>query len=141
MIVGLTNPSKGTIQIGGLDISKEKNEAVKTLGLCPQFDVLYEDLTVEEHLLFYARYVQSSVYSWLVDLMRRLWGYGPGEDVVQVNSILNEIGLYAGMFALSHDRKLNARQGEYGHVVEWWPKASSVNRHCLVRRSCLSHSG
>jgi ABC-type multidrug transport system ATPase subunit len=55
MIVGLINPSRGTIQIGGMDISKEKNEAVKTLGLCPQFDVLYEDLTVEEHLLFYAR--------------------------------------------------------------------------------------
>lgn len=79
MIVGLTNPSRGSIAIGGLDISKEKNEAVKTLGLCPQFDVLYEDLTVEEHLLFYAR----------------LWGYGKGEDIEQVNRILNEIGLYA----------------------------------------------
>lgn len=25
------------------------------LGLCPQFDVLYDDLSVEEHLLFYSR--------------------------------------------------------------------------------------
>lgn len=26
------------------------------MGLCPQHDILYEDLTVEEHLLFYSRY-------------------------------------------------------------------------------------
>lgn len=25
------------------------------MGVCPQFDVLWEDLTVAEHLLFYAR--------------------------------------------------------------------------------------
>ena len=25
------------------------------MGVCPQFDTLWPDLTVEEHLLFYAR--------------------------------------------------------------------------------------
>jgi ABC-type multidrug transport system ATPase subunit len=25
------------------------------MGVCPQFDLLWPDLTVEEHLLFYAR--------------------------------------------------------------------------------------
>jgi len=25
------------------------------IGVCPQFDILWHDLTVEEHLLFYAR--------------------------------------------------------------------------------------
>jgi len=25
------------------------------MGVCPQFDILWPDLTVEEHLLFYAR--------------------------------------------------------------------------------------
>jgi len=25
------------------------------IGMCPQFDVLWEIMTVEEHLLFYAR--------------------------------------------------------------------------------------
>lgn len=27
----------------------------KEIGVCPQFDVLWGDLTVEEHLLFYTR--------------------------------------------------------------------------------------
>jgi ABC-type multidrug transport system ATPase subunit len=26
-----------------------------SLGVCPQFDLLWPELTVEEHLLFYAR--------------------------------------------------------------------------------------
>jgi ABC-type multidrug transport system ATPase subunit len=25
------------------------------IGVCPQFDILWENLTVEEHLLFYSR--------------------------------------------------------------------------------------
>lgn len=25
------------------------------MGVCPQFDILWEELTVEEHLYFYAR--------------------------------------------------------------------------------------
>ncbi len=25
------------------------------IGVCPQFDILWQDLTVEEHLLFYCR--------------------------------------------------------------------------------------
>jgi ABC-type multidrug transport system ATPase subunit len=27
----------------------------KVIGVCPQFDILWEDLTIEEHLYFYAR--------------------------------------------------------------------------------------
>lgn len=27
----------------------------KKIGVCPQFDVLWDELTIEEHLLFYCR--------------------------------------------------------------------------------------
>jgi ABC-type multidrug transport system ATPase subunit len=47
MLVGLTIPSSGQL----LTLSKHNN----VIGLCPQFDILYDDLTVEEHLLFYVR--------------------------------------------------------------------------------------
>lgn len=31
------------------------NEVYKNISICPQHDILWDDLTVEEHLLFYAR--------------------------------------------------------------------------------------
>lgn len=62
MLVGLTLPTSGRILIGGLDatqnIARNQSSSYKQrnlIGLCPQFDVLYDDLTVEEHLLFYLR--------------------------------------------------------------------------------------
>ena len=31
------------------------SETNKKIGVCPQFDILWRDLTVEEHLYFYSR--------------------------------------------------------------------------------------
>lgn len=52
--VGLYSPSKGTASINGLDILKETHRARRGLGVCPQHNVLYDTLTVEEHLRIYA---------------------------------------------------------------------------------------
>lgn len=38
------------------------------LGICPQFDLLWPDLTVEEHLKFYAKLKGVSVYEETVKL-------------------------------------------------------------------------
>lgn len=37
-------------------------EVYKNIGVCPQFDLLWEELTVEEHLLFYLRLKGCSAY-------------------------------------------------------------------------------
>jgi len=55
MITGLFPPTTGTAFINGLDIRYEIDEIRKTLGLCPQHDVLFNELTVKEHLIFYCR--------------------------------------------------------------------------------------
>lgn len=39
--------------IDGYDIDTHPNEARRKVGFCPQFDVLFERLTVREHLYFY----------------------------------------------------------------------------------------
>ena len=41
--------------VGGFDVKKEMHEIHNVLGVCPQFDILWDDLTVKEHLLLYAR--------------------------------------------------------------------------------------
>ena len=54
ILVGLYEATSGTATINGHDITEEQAEAREGLGLCPQFDVLFDSLTVEEHLRFYA---------------------------------------------------------------------------------------
>lgn len=54
----LTNdaaPTAGTVTIAGYNVQEEFGEARKLIGYCPQYDALFHDLTVSEHLWFYAK--------------------------------------------------------------------------------------
>ncbi len=53
-------PTAGTARIFGHDVVKEKGEARKRIGICPQENVFYEALTIEENLLFYGRMYRKS---------------------------------------------------------------------------------
>ncbi len=54
MLTGLIPVTSGDATIRGLSI-KDKMPSIRcTLGFCPQHDVLYDQLTVREHLEFYA---------------------------------------------------------------------------------------
>ena len=55
MLTGLYQPDSGNAWIGGFDIKDELDSVQLHMGVCPQFDILWPDLTVKEHLLFYAR--------------------------------------------------------------------------------------
>ncbi|CAL1274960.1 unnamed protein product [Larinioides sclopetarius] len=52
IIAGKELPTKGSVSINGLDIST--NMIRNLLGVCPQKHVLYDELSVEQHLKFYA---------------------------------------------------------------------------------------
>ncbi|XP_006892762.1 PREDICTED: ATP-binding cassette sub-family A member 3-like [Elephantulus edwardii] len=53
VLTGLFPPTRGTAYINGYDISRNILQIRKNLGFCPQHDLLYDDLTVSEHLFFY----------------------------------------------------------------------------------------
>ena len=55
MITGLYPPTSGTALAMGYDICENVSAAQQSLGICPQHDVLFDDLTVEEHLIFFCR--------------------------------------------------------------------------------------
>ncbi|XP_034157069.2 phospholipid-transporting ATPase ABCA1 isoform X1 [Pangasianodon hypophthalmus] len=55
ILTGLFPPTSGTAYVNGFDIRKDMDSIRKTLGMCPQHNVLFNDLTVEEHIYFYAR--------------------------------------------------------------------------------------
>eukprot|EP00073_Rattus_norvegicus_P043935 XP_017446017.1 PREDICTED: ATP-binding cassette sub-family A member 3 isoform X4 [Rattus norvegicus] len=53
ILTGLYLPTKGKVYISGYDISSDMVQVRKSLGLCPQDDLLFPLLTVSEHLYFY----------------------------------------------------------------------------------------
>ncbi|DAZ97518.1 TPA: hypothetical protein N0F65_009786 [Lagenidium giganteum] len=55
MLTGMVAPTRGDATFRGLSLTRNLRELRQSLGLCFQHDVLYGELTVEEHLKFYAR--------------------------------------------------------------------------------------
>uniref|UniRef100_H3AJR4 P-type phospholipid transporter n=1 Tax=Latimeria chalumnae TaxID=7897 RepID=H3AJR4_LATCH len=55
ILTGLFPPTCGTAYILGKDIRSELSAIRQNLGVCPQHNVLFDLLTVEEHIWFYAR--------------------------------------------------------------------------------------
>uniref|UniRef100_A0A8D3B2I6 ABC transporter domain-containing protein n=1 Tax=Scophthalmus maximus TaxID=52904 RepID=A0A8D3B2I6_SCOMX len=55
ILTGLFPPTSGRAYINGYDICQDMALIRRSLGLCPQHDVLFDNLTVREHLLFYAQ--------------------------------------------------------------------------------------
>ena len=55
ILTGLFPPTSGYAQIYGQDIRTDMELIRQGLGMCPQHNVLFDKLTVEEHLWFYAR--------------------------------------------------------------------------------------
>ena len=55
MLTGLYKPESGNAWVAGSDIVDNIDQVRTKMGVCPQFDLLWPDLTVKEHLLFYAR--------------------------------------------------------------------------------------
>ncbi|CAD5114243.1 DgyrCDS3384 [Dimorphilus gyrociliatus] len=76
MLTGFIPPTSGSAVINGFDIRTDIDRVRESLGLCPQHDILFDNLTVEEHLIFFASLkgcpkneIDSEV-SKMIDLLR-----------------------------------------------------------------------
>uniref|UniRef100_A0A3P9K128 ATP-binding cassette, sub-family A (ABC1), member 4b n=1 Tax=Oryzias latipes TaxID=8090 RepID=A0A3P9K128_ORYLA len=54
ILTGLYPPTSGTAFINGRDIRTDMDVIRTSLGMCPQYNILFSHLTVEEHILFYS---------------------------------------------------------------------------------------
>jgi len=52
---GFFPPTSGEAYVMGNSITTEMAGVRKSLGLCPQFNILFDLLTVDEHLYFFGR--------------------------------------------------------------------------------------
>jgi ATP-binding cassette subfamily A (ABC1) protein 3 len=55
ILTGLFPATSGTAYVNGCDIGSNISGVRESLGLCPQHDVLFDTLTVSEHLWFFGR--------------------------------------------------------------------------------------
>ena len=57
MLTGMTSVTSGAASIFGYDVRDENDmTAIRRMtGICPQHDVLFDELTPTEHLVFFAR--------------------------------------------------------------------------------------
>ena len=75
--VGFYPPTSGTALVNGYDITEDIANVRGSLGICPQHDVLFDTLTVDEHLRFFAEvrfstFVQMSFYYFLRKGVRKI---------------------------------------------------------------------
>ncbi|XP_037056528.1 ATP-binding cassette sub-family A member 17-like isoform X4 [Peromyscus leucopus] len=55
ILTGLISPSKGQAYVLGCEVSKDLAQVRKSLGWCPQHDILFDNFTVTDHLSFYGQ--------------------------------------------------------------------------------------
>ncbi|KAG0057853.1 hypothetical protein BGZ83_000040 [Gryganskiella cystojenkinii] len=55
LLTGLYSPTSGTAHVAGANIRTDMALVHSKIGVCPQHDILWGDLTVADHLLFYSR--------------------------------------------------------------------------------------
>lgn len=70
ILTGLFPPTEGTAHINGFDVVEDMDLIRYSLGICPQHNVLFDRLTVSEHLSFFARLKVTNrmslvVYKWV----------------------------------------------------------------------------
>lgn len=53
MMIGMIQSTSGTVSICGKDLNTQSLQARESLGYCPQHDILYDFMTVYEHLMMF----------------------------------------------------------------------------------------
>lgn len=62
-------PSGGTAVVNGYDITSELDSVRQNMGLCPQHNMLFDKLTVSEHLRFFGQVLVSKML-WLWNVLK-----------------------------------------------------------------------
>lgn len=56
ILSGITTTTHGDVYISGYDCNYEMNDIQQIIGVCPQQDFLWDELTALEHMRLYARF-------------------------------------------------------------------------------------
>ena len=54
VLTGVLSATEGTAKISGFDIHDDIDEVRQRIGVVPQFDILWDELTANEHMQIFA---------------------------------------------------------------------------------------
>ncbi|KAH7986319.1 hypothetical protein HPB52_025062 [Rhipicephalus sanguineus] len=79
MLSGLLRPTYGTAIIEGFDLIKNHDDALENVRVCPQRNMLYDELTVYEHLYFFAiiQRISTDTIAEQVEIIIKSLHFGP----------------------------------------------------------------
>ncbi|XP_059142701.1 ATP-binding cassette sub-family A member 2-like [Physella acuta] len=89
MITGFMPPTSGTITVHGLDMRKNTDAARKSIGFCPQHDILFAKLTCKEHLIFFLKIKGKYKKELMPGIIERLNSVGLGGKINDYSSQLS----------------------------------------------------
>ncbi|XP_070070594.1 phospholipid-transporting ATPase ABCA3 isoform X1 [Drosophila takahashii] len=55
MLTGIVRPTNGTAIVNGYDIRDQMDKARQSLGICPQNNILFRNLSVRDHIIFFSK--------------------------------------------------------------------------------------
>lgn len=86
ILATLARPTSGTVQIAGLDPLKNGEQARRQIGFLSHRTLLYDDLTAEQNLRFYARMYDLNDETRITSLLERVGLAARRRDLVRTFS-------------------------------------------------------
>lgn len=129
MLTGLIPIDGGSAVIEGHDVSTQIADIRKNLGVCPQHDILYPLLTVEEHFRLFASFkgVPPSLQKQEVDNMIQIVGLTEKRHVRKYLRVCMYACMY--QFRIGHIYALGIFEESF-----WWSETKAVCGYRIHRR-------
>ncbi|KAK3284750.1 hypothetical protein CYMTET_7616 [Cymbomonas tetramitiformis] len=89
MLTGMIAPTSGSALINGLDINTSMSTIRSSMGLCPQFDILWPTLTVREHLQLVASFKGIPAVEMQSELLSKVREIGLVEKLDELTGSLS----------------------------------------------------
>ena len=97
MLTAEEEPTSGSITIKGLDLKRDFQKCRKLLGYCPQYDPIFESLTVEQNIHYFAQ----------IKGIPRYCRFKLVDDAINKLGLLIHRGTAAGKLSGGNKRKLS----------------------------------
>ncbi len=97
VLCGLLDPTKGSVQVGGHDITKEPTNVKEIIGVCPQETAIYTYLTGMENVQFF-----GNLHAMSPDNLRKR-----SRDLLERLGLLEDANRSAGKYSGGMRRRLN----------------------------------